>query len=269
MALKTRKWDVAEYLDSPGEIAGYLEAVMEIGDPAAHRGGDRRCCPRARHDADREGHRLGARSALPRTKRGWAARVRNGAESPQGSWIAAVGNSVERGLDTAATLESRMSFNDFREERFRVLDGLGTGGRWSQARATRSSRTERSLETSRRGRAATLPFRPPFRCAYAAFLRGQRAGSRSVSGKVGTKLSTNATSSATALSQRARHWLRLAPPSRRPPRCRARKAARAHRQSRDRRRRAGRKPRPELIARARGAERRGRESGARGPRCAP
>ncbi|MCC6918960.1 MAG: putative addiction module antidote protein [Alphaproteobacteria bacterium] len=34
MALKTRKWDVTEHLGSDEEIALYLEAVFEDGDPA-------------------------------------------------------------------------------------------------------------------------------------------------------------------------------------------------------------------------------------------
>jgi probable addiction module antidote protein len=34
MALKTRTWDAAEYLDSPKAIASYLEAAFEDGDPA-------------------------------------------------------------------------------------------------------------------------------------------------------------------------------------------------------------------------------------------
>ena len=34
MALKTTKWDPSEYLDSPEEVAAYLEAAFEDGDPA-------------------------------------------------------------------------------------------------------------------------------------------------------------------------------------------------------------------------------------------
>jgi probable addiction module antidote protein len=34
MVLKTRKWDVAEHLDSDERVALYLEAVFEDGDPA-------------------------------------------------------------------------------------------------------------------------------------------------------------------------------------------------------------------------------------------
>ncbi len=34
MALKTRTWDAAEYLDSPKAISSYLEAAFEDGDPA-------------------------------------------------------------------------------------------------------------------------------------------------------------------------------------------------------------------------------------------
>jgi probable addiction module antidote protein len=34
MALKTTRWDPSEYLDSPEEIAAYLEAAFEDGDPA-------------------------------------------------------------------------------------------------------------------------------------------------------------------------------------------------------------------------------------------
>ncbi len=33
MSLKTRPWDAAEYLDSPGAIAEYLKAAFEDGDP--------------------------------------------------------------------------------------------------------------------------------------------------------------------------------------------------------------------------------------------
>lgn len=33
MALKTTKWDTAEFLDSPEMVAAYVEAVMEEGDP--------------------------------------------------------------------------------------------------------------------------------------------------------------------------------------------------------------------------------------------
>jgi probable addiction module antidote protein len=32
--MRTTKFDVAEYLDSPEAIAGYLDAVFEDGDPA-------------------------------------------------------------------------------------------------------------------------------------------------------------------------------------------------------------------------------------------
>lgn len=34
MALKTTQWDPSEYLDSPEEIAAYLEAAFEDGDPS-------------------------------------------------------------------------------------------------------------------------------------------------------------------------------------------------------------------------------------------
>lgn len=34
MALKTRKWDVTEFLDSEERIALFLEAVFEDGDPS-------------------------------------------------------------------------------------------------------------------------------------------------------------------------------------------------------------------------------------------
>lgn len=34
MALKTRKWDVTEHLDSEERIAHFLDAVFEDGDPA-------------------------------------------------------------------------------------------------------------------------------------------------------------------------------------------------------------------------------------------
>jgi probable addiction module antidote protein len=34
MVLKTTRWDTSEYLDSPEEIAAYLEAAFEDGDPA-------------------------------------------------------------------------------------------------------------------------------------------------------------------------------------------------------------------------------------------
>lgn len=33
MALKTTRWDASEHLGSPEEIAAYLAAVMEDGDP--------------------------------------------------------------------------------------------------------------------------------------------------------------------------------------------------------------------------------------------
>lgn len=33
MVLNTKKWDVVDYLDSPEEIASYLEAAFEDGDP--------------------------------------------------------------------------------------------------------------------------------------------------------------------------------------------------------------------------------------------
>lgn len=33
-ALKTKKWDAAEYLDTPKSIVAYLEAAFEDGDPA-------------------------------------------------------------------------------------------------------------------------------------------------------------------------------------------------------------------------------------------
>lgn len=32
--LKTTPWDAADYLNTPNEIAAYLEAVLEEGDPA-------------------------------------------------------------------------------------------------------------------------------------------------------------------------------------------------------------------------------------------
>jgi len=34
MALKTTRWNAAEYLDNPKAIAEYLEAAFEDGDPA-------------------------------------------------------------------------------------------------------------------------------------------------------------------------------------------------------------------------------------------
>jgi probable addiction module antidote protein len=34
MALKTTRWDAAEYLDNPKAIVAYLEAAFEDGDPA-------------------------------------------------------------------------------------------------------------------------------------------------------------------------------------------------------------------------------------------
>jgi probable addiction module antidote protein len=33
MALKTRPWDPTEHLESPQDIAGYIEAAMADGDP--------------------------------------------------------------------------------------------------------------------------------------------------------------------------------------------------------------------------------------------
>ncbi len=33
MVIKTRKWDTAEYLKTKKDIAGYLDAVLEDGDP--------------------------------------------------------------------------------------------------------------------------------------------------------------------------------------------------------------------------------------------
>jgi len=35
MPLETKPWDPAEYLNSPEDVAAYLEAVLEDGDPAA------------------------------------------------------------------------------------------------------------------------------------------------------------------------------------------------------------------------------------------
>ncbi|GJD94155.1 addiction module antidote protein [Methylobacterium iners] len=34
MSAELKKWDVVELLDSPERIAGYIEAVLEDGDPA-------------------------------------------------------------------------------------------------------------------------------------------------------------------------------------------------------------------------------------------
>lgn len=34
MAIETKKWDAADFLDSPEAIAAYVEAVLEDGDPA-------------------------------------------------------------------------------------------------------------------------------------------------------------------------------------------------------------------------------------------
>lgn len=34
MALKTTRWDPAEYLDSPKSISAYLEAAFDDGDPS-------------------------------------------------------------------------------------------------------------------------------------------------------------------------------------------------------------------------------------------
>ena len=34
MALRTTRWDPAEYLDSPQSIAAYLEAAFDDGDPS-------------------------------------------------------------------------------------------------------------------------------------------------------------------------------------------------------------------------------------------
>jgi probable addiction module antidote protein len=33
MPLKTRKWDTAEYLKTKRDVVGYLDAVLEDGDP--------------------------------------------------------------------------------------------------------------------------------------------------------------------------------------------------------------------------------------------
>ena len=33
MALKTTKWDIQDHLKTPKDVAGYLEAVFEDGDP--------------------------------------------------------------------------------------------------------------------------------------------------------------------------------------------------------------------------------------------
>lgn len=33
MAVKTRKWDTAEYLKTKRDVIGYLDAVLEDGDP--------------------------------------------------------------------------------------------------------------------------------------------------------------------------------------------------------------------------------------------
>lgn len=33
MPLETRPWDPAEHLATPGDVAGYLEAALEDGDP--------------------------------------------------------------------------------------------------------------------------------------------------------------------------------------------------------------------------------------------
>ena len=34
MAIKTTKWDSAEFLDTPEAVAAYIEAAFEDGDPA-------------------------------------------------------------------------------------------------------------------------------------------------------------------------------------------------------------------------------------------
>lgn len=34
MALRTKKWDAAEYLGTPKSVVAYLEAAFEDGDPA-------------------------------------------------------------------------------------------------------------------------------------------------------------------------------------------------------------------------------------------
>lgn len=53
--IKTIPWDAAAHLKTDADIAHYLEAVFEDGDPALGGRGFRRCCPRQGHVANRAG----------------------------------------------------------------------------------------------------------------------------------------------------------------------------------------------------------------------
>lgn len=57
----TRSWDVVEHLETEEDMAAYLEAALEDGDPAliAAALGDN--CPRQRYDANRTRDRSGTR----------------------------------------------------------------------------------------------------------------------------------------------------------------------------------------------------------------
>lgn len=63
MALKTTRFDSAEYLDSPEAVSAYLEEALETDDPAFITQA-RGTVVRARHVASRQGDRAVPREPL-------------------------------------------------------------------------------------------------------------------------------------------------------------------------------------------------------------
>ena len=55
--IKTRPFNALNYLNDEEDVAAYLAAVMEEGDPALLAGGIGRYCPRQGNDAIGKSHR--------------------------------------------------------------------------------------------------------------------------------------------------------------------------------------------------------------------
>lgn len=64
MKLETSAWDASEYLESEEDIAAYLTAIMEEGDPALLQAGAWRYCQGAGDDRDCERGQRGSRKLV-------------------------------------------------------------------------------------------------------------------------------------------------------------------------------------------------------------
>jgi hypothetical protein len=71
MTDKTTLFDAADYLETPEEIAAFLDEALEIGDPRLLRSGAGRRLARQGHDQDRQRRGPISRGALSCIERGW------------------------------------------------------------------------------------------------------------------------------------------------------------------------------------------------------